>query len=192
MAVRRRHGAAMADPADLQRLLGDLAREGTVVSVDHASGTCRVAIGALVTGDIPWLAHRAGETRLWSPPSIGEQVAVLAPEADTARAIVIGSLSSDANPAPAGDASIALVFGDGARLSYDPDAHRLEIALPAGATVRIDAESAHIAADVTIDGDVDVQGTITASADVVGAGKSLKGHKHTGVQTGGGISGAPQ
>jgi len=32
----------MADPAGLQRLIGDLAREGTVASVDLDAGTARV------------------------------------------------------------------------------------------------------------------------------------------------------
>lgn len=46
--------------------------------------------------------------------------------------------------------------------------------------------------DTAITGDVTVSKTLTATTDVVGAGKSLKGHLHTGVQTGGGVSGPPQ
>lgn len=45
---------------------------------------------------------------------------------------------------------------------------------------------------VEINGNVEVIGTVTATVDVVGGGKSLKTHKHTGVQTGGGVSGPPQ
>ena len=40
-------------------------------------------------------------------------------------------------------------------------------------------------------GDIDVEGKLTASDDVVGGGKSLKGHKHGGVQAGGAQTGAP-
>lgn len=47
------------------------------------------------------------------------------------------------------------------------------------------------AATVTITGDLTVTGTATATVDVVGGGKSLKGHTHTGVTTGGGSSGPP-
>ena len=87
-------------------MIGDLAREGVVVSVDHAAGTARVEFAdELTTGDIPWLASRAGLTRTWSPPAIGEQVMVISPEADTARAVIIGSLSSNAHPHPANDES---------------------------------------------------------------------------------------
>jgi len=184
----------MANPADTQRLIGDLAREGVVVSVDHAAGTARVEFAnELTTGDIPWLASRAGATRTWSPPAIGEQVMVLAPEADTARGVIIGSLSSDAHPHPANDESSLTEYDDGARIGYDPKSHALTAILPGGATVRIDADGGlSLKGPVKVDGDITSTGTITANIDVIGGGKSLKGHVHLGVQAGGGLSGKPQ
>jgi len=186
--------AGMADPADIQRLIGDLAREGTVVSVDLEAGTARVQFAEdLTTGDIPWLCTRNGRTRIWSPPSHGEQVLVLAPEADTARGIIIGSLSSDAHPHPANDDSTLTEYQDRARIGYDPKTHTLTAVLPAGATVRIDADGGlSFKGDVAVDGDIHATGTVTGDADVVGGGKSLKGHVHTKVQAGGAISGPPQ
>jgi len=186
--------AAMAEHADTQRLIGDLAREGVVVSVDHAAGTARVQFAdELTTGDIPWLEIRAGSTRTHSPPAIGEQVMVLAPEADTARGVIIGSLSSDAHPRPANDASTLTEYEDGARIGYDPKSHALTAILPAGATLRIDADGGLVfKGDMTVDGDIKSNGTITADTDVVGAGKSLKDHVHLGVQPGDGLSGKPQ
>lgn len=186
--------AGMADPADLQRLLGDLVREGVVVSVDLAAGTARVQFAdELTTGDIPWLSARAGATRTWSPPAKGEQVVVLAPEADTARGIIIGSLSSDARPHPASDASTLAEYADGARIGYDPEAHALTARLPAGATVLIEAEGGlRFKGDLDVEGDIRSTKTITAETDVLGGGKSLKGHVHTAVQPGSGVSGKPQ
>jgi len=186
--------AAMVEHADTQRLIGDLAREGVVVSVDHAAGTARVQFAdELTTGDIPWLENRAGSTRTHSPPAIGEQVMVLAPEADTARGVIIGSLSSDAHPRPANDDSTLTEYKDGARIGYDPKSHALTAILPAGATLRIDADGGLVfKGDMTVDGDIKSNGTITADTDVVGAGKSLKDHVHLGVQPGGGLSGKPQ
>lgn len=186
--------ANMADTADIQRLIGDLAREGTVASVDLDTGTARVEFAdGLTTGDIPWLAGRAGSTRSWSPPAIGEQVVVLAPEADTARGMIIGSLSSDAHPHPANDGSTLTEFEDGATISYDPKAHSLMAYLPADATVLVVARGGlHFTGDLTIDGDVHATGTVTGDADVIGGGKSLKGHVHTRVQAGAAISGPPQ
>lgn len=185
---------AMVLVADTQRLIGDLIREGAVVSVDLDAGTARVQFAEeLTTGDIPWLALRAGSTRTWSPPTIGEQVVVLAPEADTARGIIIGSLSSDAHSHPANDGSTLTEYADGARIGYDPGAHALTAILPGSATVCIDAGGGlTLRGDVTVDGDIRSTGTITGDADVIGAGKSLKSHTHTGVQAGGAFSGPPR
>nr|WP_314469822.1 phage baseplate assembly protein V [uncultured Sphingomonas sp.] len=175
------------DPRDTQRLIGDLAREGTIASVDLANGTCTVQLAdELTTGDIPWLCSRVGETRVWSPPSVGEQVLVLAPEADTDRAIVIGSLSSDANPHVANNGSFVIEFNDGARLAYDPEGHSLIARLPAGSSVQVEAD------DIYLRGNLHVTGYVEADGDVIGAGKSLKDHRHTNVQAGGAISGPPQ
>jgi phage baseplate assembly protein V len=186
--------AAMAEHADTQRLIGDLMREGVVVSVDYTAATARVQFAdELTTGDIPWLASRSGSTRTWSPPAIGEQVMVLAPEADTARGVIIGSLASDAHPHPANDESTLTEYEDGARIGYDPKSHALTATLPGSATVRIDADGGlSFKGDVTVDGNIKSTGTITADTDVVGAGKSLKEHLHLGVQPGGGLSGTPQ
>lgn len=187
------------DPRDTQRLIGDLAREGTIASVDHANGTCRVQIAdELITGDIPWLCSRVGKTRVWSPPSVGEQVLVLAPEADTDRAIVIGSLSSDANPHAANDGSTVLEFNDGARILYNPENHALNAVLPDGGKALIEAPGGirlvgplKIEGPVEVTGDIELQGKMTATDDVIASGKSLKGHKHGGVAGGQGFTGEP-
>ena len=186
--------AAMAEHADTQRLIGDLAREGVVVSVDHAAGTARVQFAdELTTGDIPWLAPRAGKTRIWSPPSVGECVLVVAPEADATRGIIVGSLSSRAHPHPAQDGSTLAEFEDGATISYDPDSHALMAYLPEDATVLVVARGGiHLTGDLTVDGDIRSSGTVTGDGDVVGAGKSLKGHLHKNVQAGAALSGPPQ
>lgn len=48
------------------------------------------------------------------------------------------------------------------------------------------------ASKVTVMGDLDVSGTMTAGVDVVADGISLHNHTHTGVTTGGGATGGPQ
>lgn len=184
----------MADPADIQRLVGDLLREGLVASVDHDAGTCTVAFADdLTTGAIPFLSPRMGDARIWLPPSIGEQVLVLAPEGDAARGLVIGGLASDAHPQVGRGPGAAIEFSDGARLAYDPQTHALTIALPSGGKAAIVADGGlAIKGPVAIEGAVDVTGKLTASDDVVGGGKSLKTHLHTKVQAGAAISGPPQ
>ena len=178
--------AGVSSNTALPNLLGDLAREGTIESINLAAGTARVRLGDLVTGDVPWLSPRAGKTRVASPPSVGEQVLLISPEGRTASAIIIGSLSSDAHPHPVDDGSTMIAFEDGAEISYDPAAHSLTAYLPGGSFVEIRAD------DIYLRGNVHVTGQITATGDVQGAGKSLRDHVHLEVQPGQGVSGKPQ
>jgi len=184
---------------DPHQLAGDMLRLGTVESVDLAGVHCRVRVGEIVTGDIPWLSPAAGATRIWCPPSVGEQVLLICPDGDEEAGIVLAGLYSDAHPAPADTAIFHAAFADGAALGYDPIGHILSVTLPAGGTATVDAPGGltingpvTLNGPVTINDNVDVTGKVTASDDVIGGGKSLKGHIHKGVQTGGGVSGPPQ
>ena len=93
------------------------------------------------------------------------------------------------DPAPADAATVhRMVYADGAVIEYDRAAHALRALLPGGGTARIEAPGG-----VTIVGDVTVTGRIDAAGDVTaGGGVSLLEHRHTNVQTGGGLSGPPQ
>lgn len=181
------------DPSDR---IGELIRYGTVDSVDLVSGKCTVKIGDIVTQPVRWLHGAAGGTAgttSWSPPTIGEQVVLFAPEGDVMAGFILRGAHSDTNP-PAGDSMRELIrFADGAVIAYDPEAHLLEAVLPAGATVSIVAPGGVTldAETVTITGNLQVDGTITADTDVIAAGKSLKNHKHGGVQAGAAQTGVP-
>lgn len=179
---------------------GELIRFGIVAEVRET----RVVIdcGDVRTGPIRWLDRRSGDTRTRSRPSVGEQVLLLCPGGDIEAAIAIPGVSSDKFPLPGSGAEELIHFSDDAAIGYDPATHALAAVLPAGASaeitigmgvsLRVDADGVAIRGKLKIDGDVDVTGKLTADADVVGAGKSLKSHKHLGVQPGGGVSGLPQ
>jgi phage baseplate assembly protein V len=176
----------MARTADPEQLTGEMIQLGTVASVDHGAATCTVQLGDLVTGDLPWFAGRAGRVRIWSPPSAGEQCAVLAPEGDLVGGIVILGLFSAANPPPSSDPDAVLFeFDDGAMLSYNLATHALDVTLPGGSTATVTAD------DLTINANVRINGKLDVTQDVVGGGVSLKNHKHTGVTAGGAQSGTP-
>lgn len=187
----------MAAPEDIPLDPASLIREGVIATVDMAGARCTVRIGdpdeeEIETPPLRWLAGRAGATRTWSPPSEGEGVVVLCPEGEIAAGIVLLGLSYTAFP-PAGDGlEDRIIFSDGATLGYDPEGHILTATLPAGSTANVACDQLNITGNVAIDGDLAITGTATADTDVVGGGKSLKGHKHLGVTVGGGVSGAPQ
>jgi phage baseplate assembly protein V len=104
--------AAMARNLDPEAAAGEVLRLGTIASVDHANATCTVESGDILTGDIPWIAQRAGKVRHWSPPSVGEQCLLLAPEGDLAAGMAIVGLYSDACPPPSTDPNLILVEYD--------------------------------------------------------------------------------
>ncbi|WP_417329570.1 phage baseplate assembly protein V [Halomonas cupida] len=114
------------DLIELQRLIHNLIRLGTIAEVDHARARVRVQSGELLTNWLPWVEARAGATRDWDPPTEGEQVAVFSPGGDPAAGFVITGLFSDAHPAPADSSNLwRRVFPDEALIEYDHQAHRL-------------------------------------------------------------------
>jgi phage baseplate assembly protein V len=180
---------------DLPNELAELVRFGTIAEVDLAAGRVVVDTGDVRTSAIRWAGGRAGATRTWSPPSVGEQVLLLCPGGEIAAAVAIGGIAQDAFP-PAGNSLRELVqFQDGAIIAYDPEAHALEAQLPAGAIVTIVA-SGGITLDasdggLTIKGDVIIDGELIATGDVIGDGISLITHRHAGVAAGAAESGEP-
>lgn len=163
--------------------------------------------------------HRAGSTRTWNPPTIGETVIVLAIGGDPKNARVIGSFNTDSNPAPTLDPNkTTIVYPDGAVAEYDHQAHALDITLPAGGTAAItapasvviktevatiDSPQTTLTGHCTVQGTLtyqggmkgsgvaagatssaQIEGTLTASVDLVAAGVSLVKHPHGGVAIG--------
>lgn len=193
-------------PADIASLI----RIGTVLSVDLAEARCVVRFGdpddpePAQTGPIRWLSPRAGLTRVWSPPSVGEQVLLVCPDGQIGAGIAITGIVQDAFP-PLGNSTAEMIeFADGAKISYDPEAHQLVAVLPSGGTLDVTADGGiTLRGDVTIEGnlttngnaaisgDVTVDQTVTADQDVIGGGISLKDHRHGGVQAGSVQSGKP-
>jgi len=170
--IMRTPESTLTDPDELLRF-------GRVVAVDHAAGKCVVEIDEdLQTGPIRWAAPRMGDTRVWCPPTVGEQVLVLCPAGEIGAAIAIGGIACNAFPVPGNSAMPLIQFKDGAVLSYDPDSHTLAFVLPDGGKL-------------ALTGDLTVSGKVEAGEDVTAAGISLKSHKHGQVQAGAAQSGVP-
>ena len=190
----------MADPADTSRAQSNLIRLGTIAEVDTTAKRCRVSCGDIQTDWLPWFVPYAGNRIAWSAPSVDEQVVVLSADGETVGGVVLRGLYSDQFDPPDTAANKHYhCFVDGAVIEYDDAAHALKATLPGDGTAAITAEGGvTINGPLTVNGETQLNGhahcsdTVTASTDVVGGGKSLKGHKHTGVQTGGGVSGPPQ
>ncbi len=166
---------------------------GKIASVDLATGLITVRQGDVVTCAIRWILGGGGKTKVWTRPQIGEQVLLIAPEGDLAGAIALRGMHSAAFP-PVGDADREVIeFEDGAVIAYHPGKHELALMLSPGGAVTIEAAGGlTIKGPVKISGPVDIDGALTASDDVVAAGKSLTKHVHDKVQSGTGLSGTPR
>ncbi len=86
--------------AELMRLLSNIIRTGSSLKLMR-SPRVRVRSGELETGWLRWNTTRAGAFNVWLPPSPGEQVVIACIGGNPETAMIIGSLWSDANPAPA-------------------------------------------------------------------------------------------
>lgn len=157
--------------ADLARRVANMIRVGRIAVVDHVAQRVRVDSAEMLTTWLPWQTHRAGATRTWSPPTVGEQVMILSPSGDLAAGIVIPALYCDDHPAPDLSPTTHLVeFADGARISYDTATRALDIT--GVATVRVvSAESITLdTPQATFTGGVTVEGVLAYQSGLRGTG----------------------
>lgn len=204
---------------ELARRLENLIRLGRIKTITQSQPftTVTVDLGEITTANIRFLNLRAGDDKTWDPPSIGEEVVVLSPCGVLEMGIAIAGLNNESNPAPSNDLNKNIrIYSDGCFISYDVSTHALEVILPAGGTAELTALGGiTINGDTTINGNVQVNGSqamtgnntvggsqlvqgsshsignFSTDADVKAGNISLKSHKTSGVQTGGGTSGVP-
>lgn len=127
------HGFAVAD---LFRRLENIVRRGRVEELDAANARIKARIGTNVTGWLPWLALRASSDSAWHAPAVGEQILVLSESGDFNNGVALTGIYQAAHPAPSNNPAVKLDrFSDGAEVSYDKDAHRYTLDVPAGGEI---------------------------------------------------------
>jgi phage baseplate assembly protein V len=194
------------DTAHLSRLLENLIRAGTVHAVDHAQKRCRVVSGGLITNWLPWFSTRAGTTRDWDPPTVGEQCLIFSPSGEVAGGFVLLGTYSDAFDAPSNSADECVrEYPDGAVIRYNHATGALHVT---GIKTALVEASDYIVIDcpqVTFTGKVKIEDLLTyengmvglggantaalITGDVIADGISLKHHIHPGDS--GGTTGQP-
>ncbi|HDR2486691.1 TPA: phage baseplate assembly protein V [Enterobacter ludwigii] len=107
---------------DILRIVRNLIRTGIISEVDAEKGLCRVQTGGMETTWLNWLTCRAGRSRVWWAPSVGEQVLLLAIGGELDTAFVLPGIFSDDHPAPsASPDALHVSFPDGAVIQYEPE-----------------------------------------------------------------------
>ncbi|WP_196087840.1 phage baseplate assembly protein V [Enterobacter ludwigii] len=134
---------------EVMRILRNLIRTGIVTDVDHDEGLCRVQTGGIETTWLNWLTCRAGRSRVWWAPSVGEQVLLLAVGGELDTAFVLPGIFSDDHPAP----------------SVSPDA--LHVSFPDGAVIEYEPQNSALTVSGIKTADVTASDSITATVPVV-------------------------
>jgi phage baseplate assembly protein V len=152
---------------------------GIIAAVDHDAARCRVQTGGNLTGWLPWITLRAGTTRTWCPPTVGEQVIIFSPSGEPAGGFVLGGIYSERVEAPSADSAAHVVeYPDGARIAYNHATGAMSITGIQSLTIDCP--------QITITGAITQAGGNLTSNGIV-----LHTHKHTGVQAGGSQTGTP-
>ncbi|OVZ89873.1 baseplate assembly protein [Yersinia frederiksenii] len=207
----------LANIQELARMLRNMIRTGMIVETDLIAGRCRVQTGGIQTDWLQWLTQRAGRSRTWWAPSVGEQVLILAVGGELDTAFVLPGIFSDDHPAPSESAdALHLAFPDGAIIEYEPKTSALKVCgiktadisasqtliasapeVRVSASTRITLDSPEvICTNMLITGSLEVQkggkmsGNIEHSGGSLSSnGKVLHTHQHPGDS--GGTTGAP-
>ncbi len=186
---------------EIMRLITNLIRTGTVSEVDTVNWLCRVKTGELETNWINWLTLRAGNTRTWWQPSIGEQVVLLSLGGNLETAFALPAIYSDAFPPPDySENGSTTVFNDGGWFQYEPDTGQLliknikSVRIEAADGIQLITDQLGVDASQTlINSQTVMNGAVTQrGGDMSSNGVVVDKHKHGGVKSGGDTSGGPQ
>lgn len=169
------------DLVELSRRIENLIRIGTVHSVDHAAVRCRVQSGGLVTQWLRWHTPRAGQTRTWDPPTVGEQCMILSPSGEPGNGVVFYGFDSDQIQPPSHSPDDHVTeYPDGARISYNHASGHLEATgiqtglIQAATSITLDTPDTFVTGTLTVDG------LLTYKDGLRGAGGEANGNIVTG------------
>lgn len=180
--------------AELYRLLLNIIRTGVVTEVDSEAWLCRVQTGELETSWLSWLTLRAGKSKTWWKPSVGEQVLLLSVGGDLTTAFVLPGIYSNANPPPsASEDGMVMSFPDGGWLEYEPQAGRWlikatsSVVIEAPTSIELKTSLLNIDASKTV-----IKGVVEQSGgNMTSNGVVVHTHTHGGVVSGGAKTGGP-
>jgi len=164
--------------------MNDPIQIGTIMEVDGGNrALVRVQVFDRVSDWIPYIMTNNSNVKIWMPPQLGEQVMVLSLYGEDG--VAVGSVyNSDCKePTGANATTSVMEFSDGTVIKYDTSSKMLSI-LGSGA-ISVSAQNGiNITANVNIEGNLTVSGTVT---DEKG---SLTTHTHSGVTEGNAVTGA--
>lgn len=175
--------------AQHDRMIAAMLMPCVVEAVDLSTGMVRVRSGDWISAWVRWHSQAAGEARHWRVPSLKEQGVLLSPSGEAGTGTFIPGLYGNAGAQPDNRDHVEVWrFEDGGSLVYDWEARSYTIELPAGTvTIKVGDSLLEMTADstrlmsgqiqlvgaVTIEGETQIIGGLTTSADINSAGKVI-------------------
>ena len=133
-----------------------------------------VTIGEITTAKIRFLTLRAGKTKTWDPPTVGEEVMVISPSGVLEMGVAIAGFNNAENPAPSDNLDQTIrVFEDGCILTYNVSSHHLSAILPPSGTVELTANGG---VTVNANGGVTVNANDGLTINAVSGGTTHNGN----------------
>ncbi|MCA1776047.1 MAG: phage baseplate assembly protein V [Loktanella sp.] len=125
--------------ADLERRVAGTMRHGRVAEVDPKRGRVRLDLGEGTGGETllsPWVPYgqTAGALKAHVPPSVGQQLSLLAPAGDWQQAVAVPLTFSDQEPSPSEDGAENVITYGNVRLTLRDDLVRIVVG---GSTLEI-------------------------------------------------------
>ena len=191
-------------------------RFGKVSSINAGDCTAKVTFSDrdnIVSYDLPVLQHGTGATKFYSMPSVGQTAVCLFLPFGIENGFVLGSFYDASNAPPAGSESVHIVkFKDGTTVSYDDAAGAVvidcvgtvlikgtggitlddNVQVTKNLTVANSITGGTQGGEMTMQGNINIIGSVTSTGDQVAGGISQINHKHGGVMSGGADTGAPK
>lgn len=182
--------------AQHDRMLAGLVKDCYVVALDLTASppVCRVSDGDWVSAWVRWHSIAAGKARHWRAPSMGEQGTLVSASGEVAQGTFIPGLYGNAGAPPDNRDHVEVWrFDDGGSLVYDWQASTYTITVPSGTvTIKVggtevvvtDSEINATAGDITLTGNVLINGPLQVTGDINGGGKIIDtsgntpNHKH--------------
>ncbi|WP_261787482.1 phage baseplate assembly protein V [Fusobacterium necrophorum] len=144
------------------------------------------------SAEIPVLMGRSEKTKNYSLPKIGESGICIFPE-NSFFGFYLGSGYDKSTPIPAeaGEGVFMTVYEDGTTIKYDEN--KSELYIDCKKTIKIIATEMEISSPkIKIAGNVDIDGIVNVTRDVIAKEVSLTAHVHSGISPGNSKTGGPE
>ena len=168
--------------------------------MDRDNWLCRVKTGELETNWINWLTLRAGNSRTWWKPSVGEQVVLFSLGGNLETAFALPAVYSNQFPPPSDSVDGCVTeYPDGGWFEYEPETGRWYVrgiksmVIEAADNVTFKTENFIVEADTTrINSNVVINGAVNQGGGPMDSnGIVVDDHAHNKVKSGGDTSGGP-